>query len=183
MQTNTYTHKCPLHMHCMHIHLCILCVQNQMLNSPYYPNNCLYFPIHGLSHFTCPSGLQAVIHDSSFTFHSHSISKMYYLCLQTYIQNLTKFSSPPLLSSWPRLHPLSRVLLEKPLHKSPCFYHSHFPLQSVFTFVCSFQPLRKLHKNPAMALFHSVKENPLFRLLSSLWPSLLPFFPFIHSPH
>ena len=136
MQTNTYTHKCPLHMHCIHIHLGILCTQNQMLNSPCYPNNCLYFLIHSLSHFTCPSGLQAVIYNSSFfTFQSYSVSKLYQLCFQTYIQNLTKFSSPPLLPYRPRLHQLSGVLLEKPLHKSPCFHPClifHYSLFSHF---------------------------------------------------
>lgn len=48
MSTDIYTHKPPLHMRGIHIHLYILHVQKQTLDSPHYSTN---IPQRSLSHF------------------------------------------------------------------------------------------------------------------------------------
>lgn len=137
MQTNTYTHKSPLHTHCIHIHLGILCAQNQMLNSPYYPNNCLYFLIHSLSHFTCPSGLQAVIHHYSFFHIPEPFRQQIVLIVLSHIHpESNQVLITPTVTILAKTSPTLKCFAGEASTQVSLFLSlPHLPLQSIFTFL------------------------------------------------
>lgn len=107
MPTDTYTYTNFI-TYVLHTHTCVYSTYpkpNSGLSLlPHQHSPSIAFPISIDGH----SILQVVNLDfsHSLTFHNHTISKLYWLCLQKYVQNLANFSASPLLLSWQNLHQL-----------------------------------------------------------------------------